>query len=105
MREFSFAENKRSDETCHFTLTGRVSVNEAVYIEQELGKAIEAGCNQIVIDMCLVNLFTSAAIRVILKIHQKLVNKGGKLQIQNPSESVRNVIGMTALDELLYNGV
>jgi anti-anti-sigma factor len=99
--EFSFVEDSRDGKMCRFTLKGQVSIKEASEMEHKLERAAESGCNNIIINMCFVTMFTSAGIRVVLSMFKKLKGLGGKLQIENPSESVRNVIGMTALDELL----
>ena len=100
-REFSFNEDRRSGNTAYFTLKGHVGLKEASFMENALEKTARPGCNCIIINMCLVNSFSSAGIRVILAMYKKLKSMGGKLQIDNPSENVRNVIGLTALDELL----
>jgi anti-anti-sigma factor len=99
--DFSFVQDSRNGQKCRFTLKGQVSIKEASEMEHKLGRAAESGCNHIIIDMCSVSMFTSAGIRVVLAMYKKLKGLGGKLQIENPSENVRNVIGMTALDELL----
>ena len=99
--EFSFVKDSHNDQMCRFILKGQVSIKEASEIEHKLERAVESGCNHIIIDMCFVSMFTSAGIRVVLSMYKKLKGLGGKLQIENPSENVRNVIGMTALDELL----
>lgn len=101
MQDFSFTEDMREGMKCFYTLKGRISVNEATYIENVLNRAVQSGCNHMVINMSLVYMFSSAAIRVVLAMYKKLKNLGGELQIEAPSENVRNVIGMTALDELL----
>ncbi|MCL2663462.1 MAG: STAS domain-containing protein [Oscillospiraceae bacterium] len=100
-RGFSFTEESNSDGTAYFALKGHVGLNEASFMEDLLEKAAQSGCNRIIINMCLVNSFSSAGIRVILAMYKKLKSTGGKLQIDNPSENVKNVIGLVALDELL----
>ena len=99
--EFEFNQDSRSGGTYRFTAKGRVSVKEASHMEFKLGNAIEDGAKQIIINMCFVKAFSSAGIRVVLAMHKKLRAMGGALKIENPSENVRNVIGMVALDELL----
>jgi len=99
--EFSIVQDNSYGASCHFTLSGQVSTNEAAFMESSLEKAMQQGCTNIVVNMCLVSYFSSAGIRVVLSMYKRLKNKGGKLQIENPSENVKNVIGMTALDELL----
>jgi anti-anti-sigma factor len=100
-REFSFTEDSRSGRVAYFTLKGHVGLKEASVMENLLEKAARQGCNRIIISMRFVKSFSSAGIRVILAMYKKLRSMGGKLQIDNPSENVRNVIGLTALDELL----
>jgi anti-anti-sigma factor len=99
--EFSFVEGRRNGQECRFIMKGQVSIKEASEMELKLGRAIGSGHYHIVIDMCSVSMFTSAGIRVVLSMYKKLKGLGGKLRIENPSVSVRNVIGMSALDELL----
>ena len=99
--DFSFNEDNRSYPTSYFSLKGRISVTEAAIMENKLEKVRSAGYTHIVINMGAVNFFSSAAIRVILATHKKLRAAGGKLQITAPSECVRNVIGMTGLDEFM----
>ena len=99
--EFSFTEDSVSGRTAYFTLKGHVGLMEASFMENALEKVARPGCNRIIINMCFVKSFSSAGIRVILAMYKKLKSMGGKLQIDNPSENVRNVIGLTALDELL----
>ncbi|MDR2546325.1 MAG: STAS domain-containing protein [Lachnospiraceae bacterium] len=99
--DFSFTEDRRMGTSYFFTMRGRVTMSEASHVEYILNKALGAGCTYLVINMCFVKIFTSAGIRVILATYKKLRRIGGTLKIENPSETVRNVIGMTALDELL----
>jgi anti-anti-sigma factor len=101
MQEFSITEEKLDEGICYFTVKGRISLNEASYIENTLEKAMQSGCKHIIMNMCLVNMLTSAGIRVILSVYNKLYAVGGKLQIEAPSENVKNVLGMTALDEMV----
>jgi anti-anti-sigma factor len=101
MQDFSFTEEKRDDGIYYCTIKGKVSINEALYIEHTLEKVMQSGCRHIIMNMCLVNMLTSVGIRAILSIYKKLWRVGGKLQIEAPSENVRNVIGITALDEML----
>lgn len=100
-QEFSFVLDERFGATRRLTLKGQVSANASVVIEDKLGDVIKWGCTRIVINMRQVSLLTSAGIRVILAAYKKMKKQGGELKIESPSENVRNVIGMVALDELL----
>jgi len=101
MTDYSLVEDSSSETQCHFSVKGRVSVNESMHLEKVLEDAVEAGFLDIIINMSLVSQLSSVGIRVLLSIHKKLKSKYGKLRIENPSENVSNVIGMVALDELL----
>ena len=97
--EFSFTQDEGT--MYRFTLKGQVGFKEAAVMERKLDHAISTGATRININMKQVSMFTSAAIRVILLAHKKLKKAGGGLKIECPSENVRNVIGMVALNELL----
>ena len=94
-------KDKSSETTCYFTVKGRVDSINASFMQQQLEKALQRGYKNIVINMCRVMFFSSVGIRAVLSIHKKAVEEGGRLQIDNPAENVKNVLGMTALDELL----
>ncbi len=70
-------------------------------MQSVLDNAFNEGCTHIVINMSLVYLFSSAGIRVIIAMYKRLKKIDGKLRIEAPSDNVKNVLGMTALDELL----
>ena len=107
---FSMTEDKdafhireeSADEATRFVLKGRVSAQNATEIEFKLIDAMEIGKTYIVLDMSRVEYLCSTGIRVILKSYKKALGMGGSLKIDKPSESVRNVLGLTALDELLF---
>jgi len=98
---FSFVEDSRDFNSCHFTVKGRINIIHAGYMQQQLEKCIESGRINIVINMCLVTFFSSSGIRTILSIFKQVKALGGKLSIENPSENVVNVLGTVALDEML----
>ena len=100
---FSFVLNSQSETTRYYILTGQVFASEALYMEKELERAYGLGCNRIIINMALVKMFSSAGIKVILSFYKKMKSVGGTLKIDSPSETVKNIIGMVALDELSLN--
>ena len=86
-----------------FILKGRVNSGSAGELQDKLQKALNNGKTNIVLNMLFVEFLNSAGIRVILKTYQDANRAGGKLEIEKPSQNVRNVLGMTALDEMLIN--
>ena len=85
-----------------FIINGRVNTNNAPELEDKLNEALKAGHQNIILNMLRVDHLSSAGIKVILKAYKEAKSKNGKLGIEGPSENVRNVLGMTALDTLLF---
>jgi anti-anti-sigma factor len=86
-----------------FTLKGRVNSLNCEELQYILDKALKDGKINIVLNMLWVEYLSSAGIRVILKTYKDAHEAGGKFGIEMPSQSVKNVLGMTALDEMLIN--
>ena len=86
-----------------FIVRGRVNSTNADELLLELEGVLNNGQNNIIMNMLMVEYLSSAGIRVILKTYKNAKEAGGKFCIEMPSENVRNVLGMTALDEMLIN--
>ena len=84
-----------------FMLRGRVNSANADDLQAKLEETLKNGVNCIVLNMFWVEYLSSAGIRVILKAYKGLQTAGGKLGIEKPSQNVKNVLGMAALDEML----
>lgn len=80
---------------------GRVNTNNANLLQFEIGKAIDDGYENILVNMSRVEYLSSTGIRVILKSYKDAVKSGLNLAVERPSENVRNVLGIAALGELL----
>ena len=86
-----------------FIIKGRVNAINADELQLKLEKAFNDGQKKLVLNMLRVEYLSSAGIRVILKMYKQAKDVGGKLGIEMASENVRNVLGMTALDDMLIN--
>ena len=95
------AQIDRDDAVC-YKIKGRINSINANELEFKLNKTIreEEGKN-IILNMSQVEYMSSTGIRVILKIFRQCKEANRKFNIEFPSENVRNVLGITALDELL----
>jgi len=82
-------------------LHGRLDSTNSVELEHKLTQAIEGGQTNIVLNMLRVEYLCSTGIRVILKAYKNLKEAGGSFGIEQPSECVKNVIGLVALNEML----
>ena len=90
-----------SGEVSKFFLKGRITSMNANVLQYKLNDAITKGQTNIVVNMMQVVFLSSAGIRVLLMFYKKAKEAGGSFYIESPSENVENVLGMTALDEML----
>ena len=84
-----------------FVLKGRVNSINADYFQSELDQMIQEMPASIVLNMFNVSYLSSAGLKVILKAYKDIKEAGGSLGIETPSENVKNILNMTALDGLL----
>jgi len=99
-QDFSMRKEK-NEATVRFIISGRVNVYNAPMIQAEIEEELKLGNNKIILNMCQVYFLSSAGIRVILMMHKKATEANGSFGIEQPSENVKNVLGMTALEEML----
>ena len=96
-------ENDKDTGVANFNLKGRVDSSSSDVLNFKLERALKEEYKKLILNMSQVEYLSSAGIRVILNNYKNAKKAGGKLGIESPTESVRNVLGMTALDELLIS--
>ena len=89
------------DEICKISLRGRIDSNSSDLLLTKIETAIEEGHKNIILNMFHVDYLSSIGIRIILKNCKRLSEEGGSLKIEHPSETVKNLLGMVALKEML----
>ena len=99
---FKLIEGDRSNAKYSFTAKGAINADSSKVLKHKLAKYLNTEQARIHIEMSEVTFLGSSGIRVLLEIYKKVKTLGGILKIINPSENVKNVMGMTALDELLF---
>jgi len=99
--EFEITKDKVQGGITRFTIKGRVNSVTAPMLKQRLDEAISNEDIDIVLNMAQVIYLSSIGISVILNTYKYAEEVGGKLRIEMPSENVRNVLGITALDKML----
>ena len=62
---------------------------------------MDAGYTNIIANMTQVSYLSSSGIRVLLSTFKKALKLEGQFRIERPSENVKNVLGIAALDEML----
>ena len=94
------SENEMGKDTVKITASGRVDTDSSAILQRKLDETSKK-CKNIILNMQQVSFLTSGGIRVLLMFYKILNAKGGSFFIENPSDNVKNVLGMTALEELL----
>ena len=83
------------------TVQGRLDSINAVELDRQLQTIKCDGQTHVVLNMSMVEYLSSNGIRVILKAYKAVKAAGGKFGIEEPSECVKNVLGLVALNEML----
>ena len=99
-KDFEITETK-SREGSVFIIKGRVNTSNANTFLYTLEDALKGGKTNIILNMSQVEFLSSSGIRVILKMYKQIKETGGTFFIKEPSENVRNVLGLVALEEML----
>ena len=94
-------EKDKSQGITRFTVTGRVNSKSSSVLQFKLEDALKCGDSNIVLNMKNVDFLSSDGIRIILNTYKEAEKAGGKFGIEEPSQSVRNVLGVVALNDLL----
>ena len=97
---FEITENIE-DDRCNFVAKGRIDTNSSNILLFNLEKALKRDHKKIILNMAQVEFLSSVGIRVILQIYKQAIKAGSKFNIESPSEIVRNVLGMVALNQLI----
>jgi anti-anti-sigma factor len=92
---------ERNGKTSMLIAKGRVDAESADVLLEKLEEALKDGQTAIILNMLQVEYLSSIGIRVILKIYKQAIGTGCTFNVDRPSEPVRNVLGMVALEKLL----
>lgn len=99
--DFEINEDRVQGGAVRYTVIGRVNTINAPALKNKLEEAIQDEELNIILNMSQVKYLSSNGISAILNIYKQAENAGGKFGIERPSEVVKNVLGMTALDKML----
>ena len=98
--EFSIKIEKTDPKTCRLILEGRITSVTSNMLNRRLDE-IYKDYKCIILNMQAVSFLSSGGIRVLLMYFKILKGNGGSFYIEKPSENVKNVLGLVALDEML----
>ena len=100
-KEFIMRKTEMEEGCVRFNISGHINATTAMEFELALNKEIALGHVNIIINMAHVRFLSSVGIRIILKTYKQCEKAGGLFKISAPSDPVRNVIGLSSLDQLL----
>lgn len=94
----NITQNKE-DNKLIVAVSGRVDTNTAPELDKALMEAI-VGVNEFVLDFKDMNYISSAGLRVILKVHRRIDEKGS-FKLINVSDDVMEVFDMIGFSDIL----
>ncbi len=83
----------------NLAVTGRVDTTTAPRLEAELRTSI-SGVSELYLDFAGVEYISSAGLRVLLSA-QKVMNKQGRMVIQNVNETISEIFEVTGFCDIL----
>ena len=100
---FSVTEEKGAQGSgfSRFVVAGHITSANADILQHKLSVAYDAGRKQMIVNMRQVPFLSSGGIRVLLMFYKRAKKEGGSFHIEDPSDNVVGVLGMTALEDLL----
>ncbi len=81
-------------------IRGRVDSTNATKLGDSLSEQIDAGRNQIVLDLSNVEYMSSAGLREIVAALKKVKKNNGDLRLANLSPRVKEVLDLAGLDTI-----
>jgi RNA polymerase sigma-B factor len=82
-------------------LSGIVDFAASVRLRLVLFEQLDAGCQEIAIDLAEVRLLDASAIGVMLSVREQLIHRGGTLQVQGARDIVLDVLEVTGAAKTL----
>lgn len=76
-------------------LKGRLDDSNAQSLEDNLGKLIDDGARQLIVDCSQVESINNAGLRVLINVAKRLVNADGRLAIHSASEPAKEIFDKT----------
>lgn len=92
---------RKTDQGMELIVDGRLDAYWADHLSQEITQIMHGGEHNLRLQLGGVHYISSAGIRVLLQFHKQLKRIGGSLSVREPSATVRSVIQLTGLEELL----
>ena len=81
-------------------ITGRVDSNNSGVLDAKLKEYINANKVHLVLEMNETDFISSAGVRALISAQKAVKSRGGLVMLANPSEKVKEVLKLAALEPL-----
>lgn len=85
---------------CTLRLKGEVDAHSSVDLARKIASVGEAALLRL--DLSGVDFIDSSGLRVLLTAHRDFEQRGARVEVHKPSDAVRRLLELTALDDHLH---
>jgi anti-sigma B factor antagonist len=82
-------------------VAGQLDLESSPMLRAELVELIDAGCEEVVIDVADLGFVDSSGLSVLLMAHRALKANGGGLEIRNPPPRMRKLLDISGIDRFI----
>lgn len=82
------------------TADGGINRGTAQQLVESIGKLVEAGVKNVIIDFSKVDLITSSGISTLLTVHRSMKNRGANVKLAGLHGMVAQVLQLSRLDKI-----
>jgi anti-sigma B factor antagonist len=94
--------DERIDElTAILTVEGELDLFSSPEFKQRLLRLIDAGARHVIVDLSATSFVDSTVLGVLISSHRRLGLRGGRLVVAATHPSIRRVLDLTGVSELL----
>ncbi len=97
-----FLESEITPEGVVLHPVGRFDAHEAPAFNKAFNDALDAGAQDIVIELSRVNFIDSTALAELVRCHRLIDANGGRMSLGSPSDPVRVILEVTSLASFFH---
>lgn len=83
------------------SLSGRLDTITSPQLEEEINRNSFDEIETVTLNMRALEYISSAGLRVVLKLHKKMIAQGGQLKLINVNDMIMEIFTMTGMDSFL----
>lgn len=92
-------KKKKSGSTLTVIISGRIDTTTAPEVDSSINESLD-GVQSLILDFTGVNYVSSAGLRVLLALQQKMMSRDG-MKLVGVNDDVNDVFEVTGFDEIL----